>query len=69
MNKKDQERIIREMLSGLEKKMIEALPKIPEDWDGLELRHFLNYMTNEYVVPLDKKRLKNFKNVCIVNNL
>jgi len=41
---------------------------IPENWDGLELRQLIS----DHAIPrfsMDKKRLREYKNTVLVNNL
>lgn len=41
MTRKDQRRIVREMLAGMRKTLAASLKEIPEDWDGFELRQLV----------------------------
>jgi hypothetical protein len=38
MTKKDQRRIVGEMIKNLRADMAERLPRVPAEWDGIELR-------------------------------
>lgn len=44
--------------------------KIPGDWNGIELRRYLAYKFNGAVVGnMDKKRLREYRNTLLVNDL
>jgi hypothetical protein len=44
--------------------------KIPEDWDGHELRRYIAYCSNKAITSdMSKKRLHDFNNTILINNL
>ncbi len=69
MKKEDQVRITNELLDNLKKDMLEAVSKIPEEWDGLELRMLLEDKVKGFTYHGNDKRYKEFKNHVLVNNL
>ena len=71
MTKKDQRRIILEMCRSQRKAMLERLPRIPEQWDGHELRAlFQDVATYGYGhSTMDGKRRKDYRNTCYIANL
>lgn len=71
MTKKDQRRIITEMITGLRKRMIENLPNVPDTWDGIELRQWLTDVANEVYVmrPMDRRRMQAYRNNKLTRNL
>lgn len=40
MTKKDQRRIVRELLDSARKTMLESIVKMPKEWDGHEIRAY-----------------------------
>lgn len=71
MTRKDQRRIVREMLGALRKTMTASLALVPEDWDGLELRQLLADAAAEFVIKgtMDRRRTREYRNACLVANL
>lgn len=71
MEKNEQERIINELFEGLKESMLQRLPRVPENWDGFELRQWVSDYVNDNVNyrPITGKRLKEYKNDCIIHNL
>lgn len=51
--------IIRDIRSG----------KVPEEWDGIELRWLLSERAETHFGQDQKRRRKEFDNTCIINNL
>ena len=43
--------------------------KIPEDWDGFELRQLLSDRSAPAFASMNKARARDYKNTVIVNNL
>jgi len=73
MSRAEQKRFIQELMESVQRSMLEELHKVPEDWDGFELRWWLEYCF-ERCSPHRrwsdrKKRYKAFKNEIIVSNL
>ena len=40
MTKHDQRRIVNALCAGQKKKLVEMLPRVPKNWDGIELRNW-----------------------------
>lgn len=69
MKRSEQLRIINEMTKGLKTHLVTALKdgKIPESWDGHELRSLLGAVVqNRYVTKIEGKRKKDFKNHLLI---
>ena len=72
MTKKDKKRFIRELIQSVTKEILDKVDKMPEEWDGHELRQFLadnfqdcsNLMRKDY-----RSRYRAYKNKRLVNNL
>lgn len=70
MTRKDQRRIIREMSTRIRQTMMEAVPKLPEEWDGLELRQLFADKAAEFVWrPMERGRKMAYRNEVITRNL
>jgi hypothetical protein len=67
------ELLAKDFVKNLEKELIEAVKKSPEEWDGVELRWLLKDKTAEHVwygmIDKRNKRYKDYKNFVLVNNL
>ncbi len=46
-----------------------AQGKLPETWNGLELRNLIADIANENKMHLEGKRLKEYKNDRLINNI
>jgi hypothetical protein len=71
MDRKEKEDFIEEILEVTKEKIMAKLDKIPEDWDGFELRQLIADYTREQIayVKMDKKRFKEYENTRMVENL
>ena len=71
MTRKDQKRLVRELLRGLHKRMMRDLSNVPKEWDGRELRQWMQDLVAENInylhLPRDHKRAYN--NARITHNL
>jgi len=38
MNRKDQEKFVRDLIATVQKRILAKLPNVPEEWNGMELR-------------------------------
>jgi len=76
MTKQQQIKIINELVSDVKTRLLDDVMRIPENWDGLELREWVGQrfqntrvMSHEGNKKLFAKRLKDFNNDCLVMNL
>lgn len=71
MDKVNQSRILGEILENAAELLFEDLEKIPEEWDGIELRQWVADRIREDFAykPMERKRKKNYKNERIVRNI
>lgn len=72
MTKDEQKQFIETACETLKENMLKNLNKIPPDWDGMELRWYLQSKANEFVWQSQneyKGRHRKYKNHMIVNNL
>jgi len=72
MNKKDKVRFIKDLCNSVKNELISKIDKIPENWDGYELRELIaqKFRSESYLMN-DKrsKRYRDFENDVIVQNL
>lgn len=72
MIKHQQSRIVRELCDSVKNQVvyeIESLDKIPPEWDGFEIRHYLAYLFNQEDLficnhPVAVEAFKPRKNEC-----
>jgi hypothetical protein len=78
MTKLEQIRFIKDLTNSISDRMIDKISqdKVPNSWDGFELRHWLNKIIEFENIWSDKirkkpwrKRIKDCNNTMIVNNL
>ena len=72
MTKKDKKRFIRELTRSVTKTVLAKVNKMPEEWDGHELRQFLAdyYQDSTSLMRKDyRSRYRAYKNERLVNNL
>lgn len=70
MNKKEQRQFIINICDNLKTNMLEKVDKIPENWDGYELRQYFVDKAEEFNwFAMDSKRKKSYENDVIINNL
>ncbi len=81
MNKKAKAAFIKSCLRTTEKSLLSKLDRVPEDWDGHELRAWITIDVARHIGGFDtipvttelrdtrKPRVKAFRNAVIVNNL
>ena len=72
LSKQEKEKLLKDFIGNVQKSMLEKLDRVPEDWDGHELREWVGetfYFERTQAMARDKKRLKKYKNDVLVNNL
>lgn len=70
MTKQDQHLIVTEILDSLRETLMANIDRVPANWDGFELRAWVADMAAErYAYALRGKRLKNYTNARITENL
>lgn len=72
MTSNEQREFVESICNDLKESLLKKLPKIPEDWDGHEIRQWiLDYYSDNYVIgtALSGGRKRDYKNTIIVNNL
>ncbi|MFA5340336.1 MAG: hypothetical protein WC332_01025 [Clostridia bacterium] len=71
MNKYEKVTFITDLIRNVQGDILKKVDKLPEDWDGWELRQLVaDYFTNAaFFTDNDKRRKKEYKNTVLVNNL
>jgi len=70
MTKDRQKEFIEEVCAGLREHALKQLPRIPENWDGHELRQWLSDTLRErWVMKLSRSQMRSYNNDRIVENL
>src|SRR5688572_7645099 len=72
MNKKEKIRFTRELCNAIRDRIIEDIKaeRVPEEWDGIELRMLVHNRADTERYPLaEKSRRKRFQNTLFVKNL
>lgn len=71
MTQQEKESFIHELIAAMEKRMLKCVERMPEDWDGVELRQFIADTARHNAMPhlLKGKRKREYSNAVLVNNL
>jgi len=72
MDKQEKIRFVTHLMLSVKDKVFDAIndEKIPEEWDGHELRQYLADKFSEAAyVRMDAKRKREYTNTVLVNNL
>jgi len=74
MKKAEKKRFIRDITRNLKNEMLKKIDKIPENWNGIELRIYLVEMAKDFLVfsssrTSNKRLLRSVKNSIIINGL
>lgn len=62
---------IEDLCNAMRRDLTGEAPKMPADWDGYELRQLLGDYVNEQInyMPMNRKRLKDYKNTRLIKNI
>jgi hypothetical protein len=72
MSKEEKIHFIEEILEGLKEKAIKNVDKMPEEWDGWELRQYLADKAGEFVwesMKQDRGRKRKYNNIIRTTDL
>ncbi len=60
-----------ELIDRVKADILEAIPQMPEEWDGHEIRQYIAEVFTRNVFPsvMNGKRLKDYRNEVVVRNL
>jgi len=70
MNRKEQKEFVVSLLANIEISVLNKIDdeRIPENWDGIELRQYIADSVTSYR-KMDKKRAREYRNTILVENL
>jgi predicted glycoside hydrolase/deacetylase ChbG (UPF0249 family) len=62
MTRDEQRMLLLELLAQVEQALLEKLPRVPEHWDGHELRHWIadEFRSNSVTLPKMSRRFRQF---------
>jgi len=66
MNKQEKKKFIKEFTKSLSNDLIAKVNRMPENWDGIEIRQLAKDLICS---PIEGKRKKEFENDCNVLNI
>jgi len=71
MTKKEQRKLANALLKGLRQSMNEKFNRVPENWDGHELRHWIKDLASEDLayLKLPRQRGIEYRNDRLIHNL
>lgn len=71
MSRDEQIKFVTSLTKHIAEKLIEDInqDRIPEEWDGVELRELIAVRASYFTMALDRKRRTDFDNIVLVNNL
>jgi hypothetical protein len=71
MTKAQQETFITELIRNVEKDLLARVPKLPDEWDGHELRQLIadRFQEVSFTLKQNKSRYRAYKNEVLVRDL
>jgi len=72
MTKKDQRRLANDLITALRETVNRRFKKIPEEWDGIELREWISDLAKENMVwgdSMSRGRKMCYRNTRLVKNI
>lgn len=78
MNVADKKLFIRELIANVQNDVLDAVAKMPDDWDGHELRRYIADKFEDSAITVGRKghygkpyarRFRDYQNTVLVNNL
>lgn len=73
MTKAEQKQFTRELITNVTGNVLRALPRVPDNWDGHELRELIaqHFVRCSWTLheKQNRARLRAFKNECLTRNL
>ena len=63
-------RIVNELCETLHNSLLKNVDAFPQNWSGIEIRQYIiDYAKCNLVVPMNKKRKREYNNDIVINNL
>lgn len=71
MKKTEQKRFVKELIANVQKDLLSMLPRVPEDWDGHELRQLIadRFAEASFTLKENKSRYKAYRNARMTQNI
>jgi hypothetical protein len=70
MNQTEKREFIEQLIECVRKSVLSKIPEMPEEWDGYELRWYLQNKFQEIAYrPSTVQRRREYKNTVLVKNL
>lgn len=71
MNRAEKRKFIRDLTANVRDEVLRAVPKMPDNWDGIELRYLLAARFEAAVMrrSSDRARVRSFNSDCLERNL
>ena len=71
MTKREQARFIRELTGNVTRDLLATVPKLPDTWDGHELRQLIadRFALSSFTLKEDRRRWRAYQNTIITENL
>lgn len=69
MTPADKKVFIHDLCSSIKHSILEKVDRMPEDWNGIELRQLLADRFADATAPMQRKRMKEYKNTVRILNL
>lgn len=71
MNKDEQRAFVTELINNVKEDLLSNVKRVPEDWDGHELRQWIadRFQAASYTLKEQRSRYRAYKNAVRVHNL
>lgn len=70
MTEREKRRFVKELMREVQRTIISNIPKMPEEWDGIELRQYLaDKFADANYVRMHRTRKHNYNNEVVIRNL
>lgn len=69
MTKKDKKEFINDLVRCIRKALLQKLDRVPEEWDGHELRNWIADAFDREKSDLNLSRRRAFNNAILINDL
>ncbi len=69
LNRTEKRKFVNDLVKSVKEIVLARVSKMPEDWDGHELRQYLADSFAHQTCKMENRRLKSYRNDVLVNNL
>lgn len=69
--KAEKRRFVRELVGSVRRDLLKQIERVPESWDGIELRQYIadTFQAHAYLLQRDKRRYRDYQNEKLVRNI